>query len=202
MILSPRARGANTAGSTHSPHSCPTCRQNLSFIRRHASPDRLGPTLITEFYRCDFCDNGFAYTPAGLPIIPSRMVANVSAATGPSGVHSRTEQRPSRLHELDQGREGAGDQIPSPPAHMRHTAAPGRSAGSCGQRAPRPLQGVDDHGGVCARSTGHVAGGSRHDGIAPTRMKFCGILRAEQNGTCQTHRRRCQPPSAMTGDCF
>lgn len=46
-------------------HACPQCHQDaLVLTRRHVSPPRLGPALITEYYDCDCCDARYQYSPA------------------------------------------------------------------------------------------------------------------------------------------
>ena len=46
-------------------HRCPQCRERaLVLQKRHASPPRLGPTLITEYYDCDCCDARYQFSPA------------------------------------------------------------------------------------------------------------------------------------------
>jgi hypothetical protein len=46
------------------PHLCRACKTHLLLIRRHTSPPRLGAPVLTEFYRCDGCDSGYAFSPA------------------------------------------------------------------------------------------------------------------------------------------
>jgi hypothetical protein len=44
---------------------CPRCRTAaLILLRRHVSPARLGPPLVTEYYECDCCDSQYQYSPA------------------------------------------------------------------------------------------------------------------------------------------
>ena len=44
---------------------CPRCRTAaLILLRRHVSPARLGPALVTEYYECDCCDSQYQYSPA------------------------------------------------------------------------------------------------------------------------------------------
>lgn len=44
---------------------CPQCRADaLILLRRHVSPERLGPPLVTEYYECDACDCRYQYSPA------------------------------------------------------------------------------------------------------------------------------------------
>ncbi len=46
-------------------HRCPQCREEaLVLQRRHESPARLGPSLVTEYYDCDYCDARYQYSPA------------------------------------------------------------------------------------------------------------------------------------------
>ena len=45
-------------------HLCRACKSHLFLIRRHTSPPRLGSLLVTEFYRCDGCDSGYAFSPS------------------------------------------------------------------------------------------------------------------------------------------
>ncbi len=46
-------------------HRCPQCReQALVLHRRHVSPPRLGVSLVTEYYNCDFCDASYQFSPA------------------------------------------------------------------------------------------------------------------------------------------
>ena len=46
-------------------HRCPQCRaEALILQRRHVSPARLGPALVTEYYDCDYCDASYQYSPA------------------------------------------------------------------------------------------------------------------------------------------
>jgi hypothetical protein len=46
-------------------HRCPRCReQALMLDRRHVSPARLGPALVTEYWDCDCCDARFQFSPA------------------------------------------------------------------------------------------------------------------------------------------
>jgi uncharacterized protein with PIN domain len=46
-------------------HRCPQCRERaLVLHRRHVSPPRLGVTLVTEYYDCDFCDARYQFSPA------------------------------------------------------------------------------------------------------------------------------------------
>ena len=50
---------------THTSRKCPQCRtEALVMHRRHVSPARLGPTLVTEYYDCEFCEAQFQYSPA------------------------------------------------------------------------------------------------------------------------------------------
>lgn len=51
------ARGAITG------HRCRTCREDLSLVRKHVSPPRLGPPVTIEFYQCRACDSGYAHNP-------------------------------------------------------------------------------------------------------------------------------------------
>jgi hypothetical protein len=45
-------------------HRCPQCREEtLVLQRRHVSPIRLGPALVTEYYDCDCCDARYQFTP-------------------------------------------------------------------------------------------------------------------------------------------
>lgn len=54
--------GKSNADGTH---RCPQCRENaLVLDRRHESPVRLGTSLVTEYYDCDYCDARYQYTPA------------------------------------------------------------------------------------------------------------------------------------------
>ena len=46
-------------------HRCRSCREDLVLVRRHISPDRLGPRMTTEFYQCRACDSGYALNLAG-----------------------------------------------------------------------------------------------------------------------------------------
>jgi hypothetical protein len=44
---------------------CPQCRaEALVLLRRHVSPPRLGPALVTEYYECECCDARYQYSPA------------------------------------------------------------------------------------------------------------------------------------------
>jgi hypothetical protein len=44
---------------------CPQCRaEALILLRRHVSPARLGPTLVTEYYECECCESQYQYSPA------------------------------------------------------------------------------------------------------------------------------------------
>jgi hypothetical protein len=44
---------------------CPQCRTDaLILLRRHVSPARLGPPLVTEYYECECCDSHYQYSPA------------------------------------------------------------------------------------------------------------------------------------------
>jgi hypothetical protein len=44
---------------------CPQCRaEALVLLRRHVSPPRLGPPLVTEYYECECCDARYQYSPA------------------------------------------------------------------------------------------------------------------------------------------
>jgi uncharacterized protein with PIN domain len=44
---------------------CPQCRtKTLILLRRHQSPARLGPPLVTEYYECERCDSQYQYSPA------------------------------------------------------------------------------------------------------------------------------------------
>jgi len=45
-------------------HLCRACKTHLFLIRRHTSPPRLGAPVVTEFYRCDGCECGYAFSPA------------------------------------------------------------------------------------------------------------------------------------------
>lgn len=46
-------------------HACPQCRQeSLVLTRRHVSPPRFGPALVTEYYDCDCCDAQYQYSPS------------------------------------------------------------------------------------------------------------------------------------------
>jgi hypothetical protein len=57
--------GASATRPTTTVHACPQCRvAALVLQRRHVSPPRLGPTLVTEYYDCDCCDARFQYSPA------------------------------------------------------------------------------------------------------------------------------------------
>jgi C4-type Zn-finger protein len=48
-----------------SEHRCPQCREDaLVLQRRHVSPPQFGPTTVTEYYDCDYCDARFQYSPA------------------------------------------------------------------------------------------------------------------------------------------
>jgi len=56
---------AADARRTTKAHRCPQCRaEALVLQRRHVSPASLGPSLVTEYYDCDFCDAHFKYSPA------------------------------------------------------------------------------------------------------------------------------------------
>ncbi len=54
---SDESRGAMTG------FRCRNCREDLSLVRRHVSPPRLGPPVTTEFYQCRACDSGYAHNP-------------------------------------------------------------------------------------------------------------------------------------------
>ena len=44
---------------------CPQCRtEALILLRRHVSPARLGPPLVTEYYECECCESQYQYSPA------------------------------------------------------------------------------------------------------------------------------------------
>jgi len=44
---------------------CPQCRaEALVLLRRHVSPPRLGPPLVTEYYECECCEERYQYSPA------------------------------------------------------------------------------------------------------------------------------------------
>ena len=44
---------------------CPQCRADaLILLRRHVSPERLGPPLVTEYYECECCESQYQYSPA------------------------------------------------------------------------------------------------------------------------------------------
>jgi hypothetical protein len=44
---------------------CPQCRTDaLVLHKRHVSPARLGPPLVTEYYGCECCDARYQYSPA------------------------------------------------------------------------------------------------------------------------------------------
>ena len=44
---------------------CPQCRTDaLILLRRHVSPPRLGPSLVTEYYECECCESQYQYSPA------------------------------------------------------------------------------------------------------------------------------------------
>jgi hypothetical protein len=46
-------------------HRCTTCHETaLALERRHVSPEKWGPPVVTEFYECDSCDARYAYSPA------------------------------------------------------------------------------------------------------------------------------------------
>lgn len=65
MVISSLGPGRYvTDRSSVSPHVCPACRHRLSLVRRRTSPPRLGPPLVTEFYRCDVCDDGYVFSPS------------------------------------------------------------------------------------------------------------------------------------------
>jgi hypothetical protein len=50
---------------TGNTHRCPHCReQALVLHHRHVSPARLGASLVTEYYSCDFCDARYQFSPA------------------------------------------------------------------------------------------------------------------------------------------
>jgi len=58
------SRRSEARPHTLAPHLCRACKTRLFLIRRHTSPPRLGAPLVTEFYRCDGCDSGYAFSPA------------------------------------------------------------------------------------------------------------------------------------------
>src|SRR5919204_5618149 len=44
---------------------CPRCRTDaLILLRRHVSPPRLGPPVVTEYYECECCESQYQYSPA------------------------------------------------------------------------------------------------------------------------------------------
>jgi uncharacterized protein with PIN domain len=61
---SARKRAWQQSSSAVTEHRCRACKTRLFLIRRHTSPPRLGPSLTTEFYRCDACESGYAFTPS------------------------------------------------------------------------------------------------------------------------------------------
>ena len=63
-ILDPRRRKTDDPRGALTGHRCRSCRQDLALVRRHVSPDRLGPRMITEFYQCRACDSGYALNVA------------------------------------------------------------------------------------------------------------------------------------------
>lgn len=59
------AAAAANVRRTSTTHTCPQCREAaLVLERRHVSPSRLGPTLVTEYYDCEYCDARFQFSPA------------------------------------------------------------------------------------------------------------------------------------------
>ena len=51
---------------------CPQCRaEALVLLRRHVSPPRLGPPLVTEYYECEYCETRYQYSPATAGGAPS-----------------------------------------------------------------------------------------------------------------------------------
>jgi hypothetical protein len=65
MEFAVRQSAATAVRRASSVHRCPQCREEaLVLQRRHVSPARLGPSLVTEYYDCDYCDARYQYSPA------------------------------------------------------------------------------------------------------------------------------------------
>lgn len=65
MEFAVRQSAGAAARRTGSTHRCPQCREEALVLQhRHVSPARLGPSLVTEYYDCDFCDARYQYSPA------------------------------------------------------------------------------------------------------------------------------------------